>query len=113
MSKSCVIVGPAVDTWMRREHGLVVLSFGGRHASLPPVQSTPFCHTAVKSRSSLVAIEPGIPGWSALGGCDVAGMPGSASFQPTFPCSGVPVIHTTPSVGEKRLHPRVKQSLLL
>ena len=98
---------------MRREQGLVTLSFGGRHPSLPPVHSTPFCHTAVRSRSSLVAIEPGIPGWSAFGGCDVAGIPGSASFQAKLPPSGVPVIQATPRVGVLLLQPRVEQSLLL
>src|SRR5260370_41927274 len=113
MSRCWVMVGPAVGTWIDREQGRVALSLGGRQASLAPVQRIPFCQTAVSRRSSLVAIEPGMPGWSAFGGCEVAGMAGSDSFQATFPCSGVPVIATTPRVGEPVLAPRVGESLLL
>src|SRR5712692_3764088 len=113
MSKSWLIVGPAVDTWMRREQGRVTVSFGGTQASLPPVHRIPFCQIAVRNRSSLVAIDAGIPGWSAFGGWDVAGMAGSTSFKARLPPSGVPVIDWIPKVGDPVLQPRVEQSLLL
>ena len=62
MSKFWATLGPAVVTCISREQGRAALSAGGRHASLPPVHSTPFSQTAVRKRSSLVAIEPAMPG---------------------------------------------------
>src|SRR5437016_1076984 len=94
---------------MKRAHGRTFESPLGRHASLPAVHSVPARATALRKRSSLVAIEPVAPGWSALGAVDVDGMARSFSDQPTLPCRGVPTTVSRPMLAP--LHP--KQWLLL
>src|SRR5258708_24197675 len=67
--------------------------------SLSEVQSVPACQDAVRNRLSLVPIQPGWPGWSALGGTPVAPMYGSLSALATVPARGVPGTVSRPTLG--------------
>src|SRR4051794_25748400 len=81
---------------MSRAHGRTTESPGGVQASFELAHRVPRCHTADRSRSSLVSMDPGAPGWSAAGGTDVGEIGGSDSAAATSPDAGAPVMATTP-----------------
>jgi hypothetical protein len=104
-----VTVSPGTATATNLAQGRVEVSALGTQASLPEVHRLPPCTTAVRKRSSLVAIDPGAPGWSAEAGVEVAAIPGSFSVHPTLFWSGVPVTVSIPALAPLQR----KQPLLL